>query len=323
MSTQRLLNIAERLCGVAARRKVFEPLIADWHREWLDARGQGRAQAALILCRGYLAFGFTLVACVNPLRTDAPPMSRFAAGFVTFALLGTAIMLLPITIRWSHWAFFSADVFWEENLGRWAGWLLYGFPSYFVDALSFAALPAAMVAAVSGASARRIVIGLSVAIGTAVAIHVAIVPAARHATSMRFWQQTTLSQATIEDRVARQEAAQLARLTNNRPTPFRILWGRTRQLDRSIAATIALTLLGLALGRARRAKNIQVTFRDAALWWAFGWVAYLMLNYWAGYIRPTIPIPRSAALWLPAAVLSFAAIAALRLTAVRRDAQTT
>ena len=39
MWAERLLAIASWLCGDAARQTVFEPLVADWQREWRAAHG--------------------------------------------------------------------------------------------------------------------------------------------------------------------------------------------------------------------------------------------------------------------------------------------
>jgi hypothetical protein len=319
MSTQRLLNIAERLCGAAARRKVFEPLIADWHREWLDAGGHGRARAALILFRGYLAFGWTLAACVNPLRDDAPPMSRFTAGFAGFALLGCAIALVPMTFQWRHWWEVDIQVHgWLPKFASlWVGDLLYSVPNRVVYALPFAALPAAMLGAVGGAPAKRILAGLSFSILFAVAVHVAIEPELNYAAGLRLWRHAGAPPTVVEERVRYSEAVHIARITNNRPTPLRILWGRTRELERNVTAAIGLTLLGLALGRARRFAGRPVTVRAAALWWAFGWVSFMLLTYWANFMRPTIPWPRGALAWFPVAVLLIVSCVVLRVVSVR------
>ena len=57
-----LLAWAEWLCGEPARRAVFEPLVADWHREWLEAASP--AARAMIAARGTAAFMISLAWCM-------------------------------------------------------------------------------------------------------------------------------------------------------------------------------------------------------------------------------------------------------------------
>jgi hypothetical protein len=47
MNTDRLLAIAEIMCGPDARQRVFDPLVADWEREWTDAHALSRTRAVV------------------------------------------------------------------------------------------------------------------------------------------------------------------------------------------------------------------------------------------------------------------------------------
>ena len=87
MRADRLLAIAEMLCGAKARATVFEPLIADWQREWLCAGGPRRR--AGVLLNGSVAYATSLA-----LRIDTREAVQRQA-------IGIGWSALPSSPRWA------------------------------------------------------------------------------------------------------------------------------------------------------------------------------------------------------------------------------
>ena len=56
--TSRALAFASRWFDAATVQRTFEPLIADWQREWQDARRSRRARVSM---RGLAAFIFAVI----------------------------------------------------------------------------------------------------------------------------------------------------------------------------------------------------------------------------------------------------------------------
>lgn len=59
----RLLALVETLCGADARHRVFDPLIADWQREWRDAPVSWAARTRII-AGGSAALMLSIVQCL-------------------------------------------------------------------------------------------------------------------------------------------------------------------------------------------------------------------------------------------------------------------
>jgi hypothetical protein len=93
--TSRALAFASRWFDAATVHGVFEPLIADWQREWSDAAPSRRWRVGL---RGFTAF-FAAVIMSSPkiaaTRSPAAVTSRIAVRITRFTAIGTAIMLIP------------------------------------------------------------------------------------------------------------------------------------------------------------------------------------------------------------------------------------
>ncbi len=84
-----LLRLARAWFDEATVTHVFEPLIADWQREWADARTASPVRRGWILMTGLAAYFRTLLACSVSLATILPP-ARVGGGFLIGALATTA-----------------------------------------------------------------------------------------------------------------------------------------------------------------------------------------------------------------------------------------
>ena len=96
--TTRALAFASRWFDEATVRRTFEPLIADWQREWQDASPSRRARVSL---RGLAAFiCAVIVSSPQIARTSAPSSvtNRVATRIALFTLPATALLILPFVL---------------------------------------------------------------------------------------------------------------------------------------------------------------------------------------------------------------------------------
>jgi len=101
--TSRALAFASRWFDEATVRRVFEPLIADWQREWQDAPLGRRIRVSM---RGLLAFVLAvIVSSPRIVLTRAPrEVTRLVAvRMAKFMAIATAILMLPPVIEISTW----------------------------------------------------------------------------------------------------------------------------------------------------------------------------------------------------------------------------
>ena len=132
--TSRALAFASRWFDRATVHRTFEPLIADWQREWQNAP---RSRRAWVSIRGGAAFACA-VTMLSPriLLTSTPPavLLRVAARIAVFCLLVGGVLAIPILrspdIQW-------VDTPWPVTL------LLFALP-----VATMMAFPFAMVVAV-------------------------------------------------------------------------------------------------------------------------------------------------------------------------------
>jgi len=92
-SFERLLAFASRWFDPATVSGVFEPLVADWQREWLAAAPSRRR---LIMMRGYAAFVVTAIVSVPRLALAPIPASltrRIAIRVGLFSLVGMGVQI--------------------------------------------------------------------------------------------------------------------------------------------------------------------------------------------------------------------------------------
>jgi hypothetical protein len=93
--TNRALAFASRWFDEGTVRRTFEPLIADWQREWLDATPSRRAAVGV---RGLAAFiCAVIVSSPSLLRAHAPSSvtNRVAVRMTRFIALASLIILAP------------------------------------------------------------------------------------------------------------------------------------------------------------------------------------------------------------------------------------
>jgi hypothetical protein len=92
----RLLAIASRWFDAATVSRVFEPLVADWQREWIDAAPARRAR---VRARGVICFliAITTMAPRALVLTPTPPaiLRRVVARLVIFLIVSSTILSLP------------------------------------------------------------------------------------------------------------------------------------------------------------------------------------------------------------------------------------
>ena len=299
MTSERLLWLAERLCGAETRRNVFEPLVADWQREYRDARA-ARARAR-ILVRGGVAFLVALAICVNPFRgANGAPARHFLWTVFGFALAATLLQLGPFQVFiWQHLTF------------RWD--LLLLSPQYFATGVALALLPGAMLAA-QRLTAPRLVITVTAALAAAFVARDVVAPRSEQwlqdlrrqelVGSLRVsvqinWERRWL-QAWFADIVRRDVdktrlRAQLARIERHQQAAFAVM-------------AAAFALLGLAVGRAR---NAAPRIGAAAAWWFSVWIGYQLLQFQADRLRIVLPTPVEVAIWLPPLTVLIVGLTAL------------
>jgi hypothetical protein len=95
--TTRALAFVSRWFDEATVRRVFEPLVADWQREWLDASPSQRRRVSV---RGFFAFVCaTIVSSPGMLRARAPQAvtDRIAVRVARFTLLASTLLFVPLS----------------------------------------------------------------------------------------------------------------------------------------------------------------------------------------------------------------------------------
>jgi hypothetical protein len=134
--TNRALAFVSRWFDEATVRRTFEPLIADWQREWQEAPPGRRFGVSI---RAWLAFACAVIVSGPRLvLTSAPPdvTRRIAVRMLTFMAVATLILMIPPVMET------------RNALMRGSSWMR---PWYFLFALPMAitlAFPFAMAGAV-------------------------------------------------------------------------------------------------------------------------------------------------------------------------------
>jgi hypothetical protein len=99
----RALAFASRWFDEATVRRVFEPLIADWQRQWLDASPSRRLLVAI--------YGFTAFACAVIVSSPRIALTPAPAGLTNaiarrvtrFTAVATALLMIPVLIELTRW----------------------------------------------------------------------------------------------------------------------------------------------------------------------------------------------------------------------------
>lgn len=295
-AARRLLALSHTLCGPEATDLIVEPLLADWQREWMTTRGWRRG---LVLTSGSAAYLSAVIRCGRVQRVAlVSPASAFVVAAMVFTTLAAVMTWAPFWIGWRHWAPADPRLFWSDPS-------ILRVPASVASAMTFALLPAAMLAAVTGQ--RRLLVGGGVLFMIALFIMVGwVVPWVENARTARFY-------ATLGENVPptweMPTASALARhVIDHDPHTRRAAWWELERKIEPLAATVSLALLGWAIGRARAEARQRCDVTSLALWWLLGWISYRSLAYWSGYFNDAVSLPSAAALWMPAALLAAVAV---------------
>lgn len=99
---ERLRAFASRWFDPATVANVFEPMLADWQREWLDAAPSRRQW---VVVRGYTAFVVTVIASTPRLVFSPIPLellTRLTWRAGAFWLVASALFFIPIAWRYAE-----------------------------------------------------------------------------------------------------------------------------------------------------------------------------------------------------------------------------
>lgn len=310
---KRWLNLAEWVCGEAARQAVFDPLVADWQRELGAA--SSRIQRTQIFLSGSAAFCLALVICP---WTGGLAMPRALLFRGLSVLVVSTLLLLAIQLGLNT-AAFRRDFPLEMRF-----WM--ALPMILPLAIPLAMLPTMML--IRGC--RRVTArGAATLIATGVVLTYFtagwLTPlmrgdvrdalyeemerrvAAEEQAGRVFYPSTAVRQArpmTPEQRAAARE-----RWRNNplylesQAEQRRPRWGRSTILAAALA--LAMGALGWGLGALRPADAAY-----AAAWWALAWFALMILD--GRFLYPGNGVSQyigRAPYWVPLAVFATAALA--------------
>jgi hypothetical protein len=316
----RLLGLTGVLFGDSTRRRVFEPLIADWQRE-LHAASSTPARARIFLS-GSAAFGVTLISC---LFTEGVAMPRAALVKALAGLTVSTLLLVVIQIALNAAAFRNS---FPLEMRFWMA-----LPMILPLAIPLAMLPVLMLIrgtgrATSRGAAKLIATGAILTYITAgwltplmrgdvrdeLYLEMERRVTADEQAGRVFYPLTAARQArpmTPEERlVAREQWRQSPQYLAAQAAQTRPRWGRTTIVTAALA--LALGALGWGLGSLRRASASR-----AAAWWVLAWFSLMILD--GRFLYPGNGVSQyigRAPYWVPLAV--FATAAALTLVENRR-----
>ena len=97
--TSRALAFASRWFDEATVRRVFEPMIADWQRQWLDAPSSRRWLIALY---GFTAFACAVIVSIPRIALTPSPdglTNELARRITTFTAVATGVLMIPVIIE--------------------------------------------------------------------------------------------------------------------------------------------------------------------------------------------------------------------------------
>lgn len=140
-SIERLLAFASRWFDPTTVATVFEPMLADWQREWLDATPSRRP---LIVARGYAAFAMTALASAPRAILFTPTPPAIARRIVSRIIIFTSV--ISVVQMWQYSRYFTASA--PAQVVTMVLWV--------VPACALFAFPFAMVSVVDGIRRRKL-----------------------------------------------------------------------------------------------------------------------------------------------------------------------
>lgn len=307
-TARHLVSIARLLCG-EDRSIVFEPLVADWVREWTDARGARRAR---VLIEGASAYLYSLAQCLDVVSVfKGRPFAAFATTVLVFAIAGAVASLQPVHITWVGW---GPRFIWVPPPPV----LSYFVPGMLAAYGGFALLPATLFAARAGWSWRSSTSLVLLTVSGLLFVEGWIHPAALRARS-----QHAIAGMPVPGRSQTQDIRSftstsrlVAVATSDDPVLAPVaraaLWDKAWWL----ALALSSAMLGAAGGSLARRRRWHLRVRTAALWWALSALFYWAVGAWAWALVMLLELPRGAGFWMPSAALLL--VAALVVLAGRR-----
>jgi hypothetical protein len=294
MWAERLLIISSWVCGGDARRAVFEPLIADWQREWLSARRRRDRGRALL--SGGLAFGISMALGIN--TRDVVQRHAIGIGWLalpTFSVIGGWLLYLYalpwILLTWSSRS---------DGMPYPFEYLSWHVPAVMTYGLLFAVLPVALTLAAGGMRVRGLAAALSMALVAYVAIDGWWSPQ---------WRESNLRHYHGDRAIAgnyRVQTSNALVLNALSADPRVALPARAALLPRLTmpVSVLGLGLVGAAVGRRRRLTRSPIGLRTIVGAWVGAWLIASLLGRAVGYqgmYRP--PAAPDATMWLPPLVM--------------------
>lgn len=327
----RWLAIAEWLCGAHARHTVFEPLIADWQRQWHEAPPSGWSRARVAVA-GVTAFVIALASCVV---SGGPGMKGSDVMRGATALLLSTIALLAMQMVW------NAQMFRTNYVYEVQFWM--ALPMIAPLAIPLAMLPAMMLMRGRGVAARSAVAITIVASALTVVATGWLTPKLQGDIISPRLDEAMYQQSLADDRAGRYTypGSAIRHLRQSTPEQRAERWAEFRRNPRYIAAmaertrprwgrsaflagglTLAFASFGWALGALGRTRP-----RHAIGWWALGLLTIMVLDgrvAWMVSNNVVVPFGRSSP-WVPIGVFATAAIVILVAVHVQkpRRAQST
>jgi hypothetical protein len=325
---KRLLAIATRWFDRTTVTNVFEPLVADWQREWIDAQGESRVRRLRVAIGGALGLALTALRCAA--RDVAEPSPSPAAAAIACATAGVAAVALTVVFLATMAAFGPSPRRMPLDL-----LLIVMVPQAVSVGLAPAMLPSLLMLRRSPRISWRRG-GQVIAAGFSLALVMAawIIPLSSSGYLFTASQNERMYQLSLQndrdgrveypgtasrqlrppstpaDRAARYERfrAQLAqRRASVQPPPVTV-----RSVFRSYQIawlTVAFGLMGWALGGLGPA-----TVGRAFGWWALSWALLIAPTALSRYLLVIWRLPY----WLPTLLFGLAAIGLL-LSAARRS----
>jgi hypothetical protein len=303
----RLLALAERCCGPHVRAQVFEALLADCQREWIETRGMKRAQIA---AGGAWAFTIALLRCAQPAHAfAAAPTASFLITLTAFGIAGTVVRMQPFNYRWLG---AGLDLSWHVPYGPFPD-VTHFVPYALATTLGFALLPVMMAATAAGWRWRKRLCGLCAALVVIVVTDGWLAPRVLYERS-RPWierlpephralavrEYAPLSEVVVLAQGENPELAHAARLG-------------LRDKLQMLAGAFAFALMGAAIGSARRRAGVKLGVSTLTGWWLGAWLLYNALEHWSQIAVILLSLARDWRPWI--APLFFAVLSGLLLLA--------